>query len=255
MTTPTPSPTLITLLNFNGTNGTDAGSGVIADAAGDLFGVTEGGGTNGDGTVFEIPKTAAGYGTPVTLVTFNGGGSNGADPVGGLYLNATGDLFGTTAGSILPSPVSGSTQGPNGNGTVFEIPRTATGYGTLTTLVTFNGTNGGNPESSLITNAAGDLFGTTYDGGPNSTDVDGQGFLSNGTVFEIPKTASGYGTPTSLDTFGDGTGIWPQTPLVTDAAGDLFGTTSSSGDATQAGTVFEIPKTATGYGTPITLAT
>jgi hypothetical protein len=50
MTTPTPSPTLITLLNFNGTNGTDAGSGVIADAAGDLFGVTEGGGTNGDGT-------------------------------------------------------------------------------------------------------------------------------------------------------------------------------------------------------------
>ena len=85
-----------TLVSFNGTNGEDPDAGLIADAAGDLFGTTVSGGANGDGTVFEIAKTGSGYAsTPTTLVSFNG--TNGDGPYAGLIADAAGDLFGTTA--------------------------------------------------------------------------------------------------------------------------------------------------------------
>jgi hypothetical protein len=98
-----------TLASFNGTNGAYPTAGLIADANGNLFGTTYGGGANGYGTVFEIVKTASGFAnTPTTLVSFNG--SNGAGPIAGLIADAKGDLFGTTAFG-----------GAGGVGTVFEI--------------------------------------------------------------------------------------------------------------------------------------
>ena len=152
-----------TLVSFNGTTGVPQGS-LIADSNGDLFGTTDDGGANGDGTVFEIVKTAGGYAsTPTTLVSFDG--ANGDSPEDSLIADSNGDLFGTT---------------DLGDGTVFEIAKTAGGYAsTPTTLVSFNGTDGEAPLSSLIANANGDLFGTTEDGG--------------GTVFEI--TDSGFEAP------------------------------------------------------------
>jgi uncharacterized repeat protein (TIGR03803 family) len=109
-------PKLTTLASFNGTNGTNPTGSLIADAHGDLFGTTIFGGSNDDGTVFEIAKTAHGYAsTPTTLVSFNG--ANGADPIAGPVADAHGDLFGTT--------VAG---GANRDGTVFEIAKTADGY-------------------------------------------------------------------------------------------------------------------------------
>ena len=93
-----------------------SGSGLIADAHGDLFGTTARGGANDDGTVFEIAKTAYGYAsTPTTLVSFDG--TNGRAPEAGLIADAHGDLFGTTAFG-----------GANGEGTVFEI--TSSGFST-----------------------------------------------------------------------------------------------------------------------------
>ena len=63
---------------------------------------------------------------------------------------------------------------------------------TLTTLVSFNGANGSIRQGSLIADANGDLFGTTFEGGANGA----------GTVFEIAKTAGGYAsTPTTLVSF------------------------------------------------------
>ena len=228
-------PALTTLVTFNGTgNGSIPIGGLIADAAGDLFGTTATGGTNNVGTVFGIPKTATGFGAPTTLVTFSG--ANGANPEDGLIKDAAGDLFGTTV-----------TGGANSVGTVFEIPKTATGFGAPTTLVTFNGTgNGSAPFGGLIADAAGDLFGTTEAGGANN----------DGTVFEIPKTgtgSTGFGAPTTLVTFtGTGNGAAPFAGLIADAAGDLFGTTRFGGTNGD-GTVFEIPKTATGFGALINL--
>jgi uncharacterized repeat protein (TIGR03803 family) len=138
-------PTLTTLVSFNGTNGGLLPyAGLIADAAGDLFGTTNEGGANGGGTVFELVNNGGSCAsTPTTLASFNYF-TNGAYPEGGLIADAAGDLFGTTYGG-----------GANGEGTVFEIAKTSTGYAsTPTTLVNFNFTNGAYPEGTLIADAA-----------------------------------------------------------------------------------------------------
>jgi uncharacterized repeat protein (TIGR03803 family) len=124
--------TLTTLIDFDSTDGAIPSGGLTADAAGDLFGTTENGGTAGYGTVFEVPNTANGYAdTPITLVNFSDG-AGGGDPEGGLIADAAGDLFGTT-----------NIRGAYGYGTVYEIAKTATGYAsTPTTLASFDQTDG-----------------------------------------------------------------------------------------------------------------
>jgi uncharacterized repeat protein (TIGR03803 family) len=106
-----------TLVSFTGTDGALPFAGLIADANGNLFGTTNGGGANNSGTVFEIFKTAGGYAsTPTTLVSFNG--TDGAGPYAGLIADANGNLFGTTGygGASGFSPPD-----QYGYGTVFEI--------------------------------------------------------------------------------------------------------------------------------------
>lgn len=241
--------TLTTLASFNTTDGNRPLAGLIEDSAGDLFGTTENGGMNNQGTVFEITKTATGYAsTPTTLINFDNTNvltSDGALPLDPLLMDAAGNLFGTT-----------SEGGANGaTGTVFEIAKTATGYAsTPSTLVRFTGATGDTPEAGLIADAAGDLFGTTLTAGANGTTA------YVGTVFEIAKTASGYANaPTILAGFAappNGSypnGSMPTSNLVMDAAGDLFGTTSF-GATNNSGTVFEIAKTASGYAPLTTLA-
>jgi len=219
-------PKLTTLVSFTGPDGSSPGGSLIADAAGDLLGTTGVGGANGDGTVFEVTKNGAGYAdTPTVLVSFTG--ADGQAPLGSLITDAAGDLFGTTAGG-----------GTGDDGTVFEIARIDGGYASLpTTLVSFTGVDGALPRGDLIADAAGDLFGTTSEGGANGY----------GTVFEIAKTGNGYaGTPATLVSFTSAEGDFPSGSLIADAAGDLFGTTTFGG-AKDAGTVFEIAKTDGGY--------
>jgi uncharacterized repeat protein (TIGR03803 family) len=130
----------------------------------------------------------------------------------------------------------------------------------LTTLVSFcalqpNCADGLIPDGALILDADGNLFGTTTDGGAAA----GSGRGGEGTVFEIAKTATGYATtPTTLVSFcalpNCADGSFPFGGLLADAEGNLFGTTGGGG-AHGVGTVFEIPKTATGYAAiPTTLA-
>src|SRR5258708_33820563 len=97
------------------------------DAAGNLFGTTEYGGpdaqfgSGGEGTVFEIAKTANGYAsTPTFLVKFQG--TNGGNPTGKLVMDPPGNLFGTTG-----------TGGVNNTGTVSQIPRPPPAYSTILT--------------------------------------------------------------------------------------------------------------------------
>ena len=222
-----------TLVSFNGYDGGVLQGSLITDAAGDLFGTTDEGGASA-GTVFEIAKTKHGYAkSPTTIASFNGG--DGQNPQGSLIADAAGDLFGTTA-----------LGGADNDGTVFEIAKTDGGYASApTTLVSFDGPNGQAPAGSLIADAAGDLFGTTFTGG-----ADG-----NGTVFEIAKTEGGYASaPTILVSFGVAGGpSQPSGSLIIDASGDLFGTTVAGG-ADGNGTVFEIAKTDGGYAAaPTTL--
>ncbi len=154
------SGTLVTLASFNGTaSGTDGGypnAGVALDSQGNLFGTTESGGTTGDGTVFEIAK---GSSSPTTVASFDG--TDGANPVAGVALDSQGNLYGTTV-------YGGSGQ----VGTVWEIVK---GSDTITTLGTFDGTNGARPRGGVVVDAQGNLFGTTSAGGS----------ANSGTVWEI----------------------------------------------------------------------
>ena len=209
-----------TLVSFDNTNGAFPAASLIADANGDLFGTTEKGGDSGAGTVFEIAKTSSGYAsTPTTLVSFDY--TNGAYPVASLIADASGDLFGTTGAA-----------GAAGDGTVFEIAKTSSGYeSTPTALVSFSiFISGAVPIGGLIADANGDLFGTTLEGGDTGV----------GDVFEIAKTSSGYAsTANTLIIFDSNDGAYPLASLIADANGDLFGTTQYGGAAGD-GTVFEI---------------
>ena len=223
----------ITLVEFDDVNGSFPEAALIVDANGNLFGTTSAGGAYGDGTVFEIARTASGYAsTPTTLVSFDD--IHGSFPLAGLIADANGNLFGTTnAGGLY------------GDGTVFEIAKTSSGYAsTPTTLVSFDNTNGAFPLAGLVADANGNLFGTTVAGG----------VYGDGTVFEIARTSSGYAsTPTTLVNFDYTNGAFPEAALIVDANGNLFGTTEAGG-AHGFGTVFEIANSGGVYAsTPITL--
>jgi uncharacterized repeat protein (TIGR03803 family) len=78
------------------------------DTAGNLYGTTVEDGTYGEGTVFEL--TPSGNSWIYTDLHDFTGGSDGADPFGGVILGANGNLYGTTEDG-----------GANGDGVVFEI--------------------------------------------------------------------------------------------------------------------------------------
>jgi uncharacterized repeat protein (TIGR03803 family) len=215
----TPGGTLTTLYSFcsltNCTDGQDPHAGLVQSADGDLYGTTSGGGANGDyGTVFKITPG----GTLTTLYSFcsQTNCTDGQFPDGRLVQAANGDLYGTTLGG-----------GANGDyGTVFKV----TPSGTLTTLHSFNGTDGSAPLAGLVQATDGDLYGTTDLGGANG---------SNGTVFKITPS----GTLTTLYSFcsqsGCTDGATPYAGLVQDTNGDFYGTTAYGGLG-GGGTVFRL---------------
>jgi uncharacterized repeat protein (TIGR03803 family) len=222
------SGTLTTLAAFNGSKGANPHASLIMDSSGNLYGTTANGGAANDGTVFEL---AAGSGTITTLATFTG--ANGANPEAGLVIDPSGNLYGTTANG-----------GAANDGTVFEL---AAGSGTLTTLASFNGTNGTNPLGVLIQDSSGNLYGTTNLGGASN----------EGTVFEL---AAGSGSITTLASFktvkgkkgsSQPQGSQPEAGLIMDSSGNLYGTASHGGAFFNAGTVFEVVR---GSGTITALA-
>jgi uncharacterized repeat protein (TIGR03803 family) len=154
---------LSVLVAFNGSNGANPEGGLVADGAGNLFGTTSAGGTNSDGTIFEIDHTT---GSLTTLANFNG--TNGSQPMCTLLMDTNGNLFGSTERG-----------GPHLDGTLFKIDGISH---QLTTLYNFRGTDGMFPSGSLVLDSQGDLFGTTQNGGMNST----------GTIFRllVPEPSS-----------------------------------------------------------------
>jgi uncharacterized repeat protein (TIGR03803 family) len=155
------SGTITTLASFTGTNGVSP-SGVVLDSEGNLYGTTQSGGAKNNGTVFEL---AQGSGTITTLASFSG--ANGDSPKDGVVLDTSGNLYGTT-----------QSEGADGYGTIFEFVQ---GSGTITTLASFNGTDGGYPAAGVVRDSNGNLFGVTsrtYNPHPY------------GTIFEIPNLST-----------------------------------------------------------------
>jgi uncharacterized repeat protein (TIGR03803 family) len=179
---------------------------VVLDAKGNLYGTTADGGTNNVGTVFELDTT----GKETVLYSFTGGNvgeTDGASPVAGVIRDTSGNLYGTT--------IAG---GPGNWGTVFKLDAA----GKETILFTFTGgggtTDGNNPLAGLVRDAAGNLYGTTENGG---------GMHDAGTIFKVDQT----GNETVLHTFytTPGDGSIPEATLIRDAAGNLYGSTAFGG--------------------------
>jgi uncharacterized repeat protein (TIGR03803 family) len=211
------------LHNFaNGIGGSGPYAALIMDAGGNLYGATPNGGAYSGGTVFELTPEGGGWKERV-LHAF-GNGTDGAFPDAGVIFDADGNLYGTT--------VQGGTNA-NYYGTVFELTPAAGGLWTETALHNFNqnGTDGQLPAASLIFDAAGNLYSTTVRGGA----------YQEGTIFELTPVVGGSWTETILYNFNnvDRNAFNPQTALIFDAAGNLYGTTAYGGIYAY-GTVFEI---------------
>lgn len=203
------------------------------------------------------------------------GGTDGANPLAGLVIDQSGNLYGTTSsggdfGNGAVFKLSGSGQetvlhsftgksdgatpeagliligtnlygtttvgGASNAGTVFEVTST----GKETVLYSFNGNTGGaNPQASLARDAAGNLYGTTYSGG----------MAGKGVVFKLvrPTVTGGAWTERVLHSFSSGTdGANPVAGVTFDARGNLYGTTSAGG-AYGYGTVFRLTPSTAGW--------
>jgi uncharacterized repeat protein (TIGR03803 family) len=207
------------LHNFNTGDGSFPYGGLVADAAGNLYGTTTMGGIYSEGTVFEmIPKPSGGWAEKV-LYSFNSNGIDGTQPYSSLVFDKAGNLYGTT--------YSGGTYGV---GTVFELtPRSGRSW-KETILYNFNSTRDGQaPVASVVFDSAGNLYGTTLKGG----------LYFHGIVFEVTPTAKGQWTETILHDFNSLDGKYPYAGVILDASGNLYGTTRNGG-AYDSGTVFEV---------------
>jgi uncharacterized repeat protein (TIGR03803 family) len=157
---------ILTAFADNGTEGYNPFAGLIADASGNLYGVTYRGGTDNKGTVFELTPHAGGGWLETTPHNFLNDGTDGNGPYPALIFDTRGNLYGTT-----------TLGGTNGAGTAFELAPQGGGVWNESILYDFNdnGTDGFAPVASLIFDSSGNLYGTTYLGGASDS----------GAVFEI----------------------------------------------------------------------
>jgi uncharacterized repeat protein (TIGR03803 family) len=200
---------------------------LLVDSSGNLFGVTEFGGSNDGGALY---KLAAGTWTETTLHNFCAG-PNCTDGIGGtgrLAMDAAGDLFGETLfGGSSPGCAGGGSN--QGCGTVFE--HTAGGvYSIVYSFCPVSGcADGLNPSGGLIVDSAGNLYGTTAYGGANP---------GAGVAFELaPGGAESVLYEFCPQGLSCKDGASPGVSLLLDGQGDLFGTTHYGG-AKKKGTVF-----------------
>jgi uncharacterized repeat protein (TIGR03803 family) len=232
------------LYSFNGSNtasGSQPEGNIVLGLAGNLYGTTFSGGTGsgddcsdgniyGCGTAFELTPKAGGGWAGKVLHNFGDVG-DGANPAAGLIVDSSGNLYGTTTAG-----------GAYGCGTVFELtPNKTSADWTETILHSFCApgaqVDGSGPWGGLVFDAAGNLYGTTSEGG--------LGQCSCGVAFELTPAAGGNWTEQVLYNFGDtADGSNPNAGLVLDAAGNLYGTTANGGSSCYygfgCGVVFEL---------------
>jgi uncharacterized repeat protein (TIGR03803 family) len=200
--------------------------GLIMNSQGNLFGVTQFGGTHGAGAVFEMAR--AKNGTYVEKVVHNFDGVDGLEPLAGLTLGANGTLYGAVSGG-------GNLQTGGGYGVVFELKKDASGNWNETVLYQLDGVHGAVALGPVVFDSLGNAYISTQAGGTSIYDA--------GCVLELTPAISGPWNPTVLHYFyhPNFTGTDGATPYggVTIDHGQLYGTTSTGG-VNARGTVFEV---------------
>jgi uncharacterized repeat protein (TIGR03803 family) len=211
-----------------GVDGYSPAEGLAADKAGNLYGSTLYGGVTGGcncGLVFKLKPPAApgGAWSKRTMHAFSGTNGDGVNCCAPLYVDTKGVVYGTTFNNSL----NGQTVV---GGTAFRLQSQGGGF-VETILHTFGLTpeDGQLPETQLTADQAGNLYGTTYQGGA-------YGF---GLVYKLspPANSGDPWTQTILYNFRYGT--TPSSVLVMGASGQLFGT-SSDGGIDNEGTVYRL---------------
>ena len=247
---------------------------IVFDSAGNLYGGAETGGTARAGTVYEL-SPAQGTWTLTVLHDFAGGLNDGQFPLGGVQLDPAGNIYGTTAEGgngdgegivfqLVPSgsswtlnilynfqlssggitPTAGVIVGPGGNlygGTpngrpnpvVFELSP-SNGSWTYSTLYTFNSDFCCGMGANLVMDSAGNLYGTT--GGDSVEGI-------YGTVFKLTPSNGGWIYTDLHDFTGGSDGATPESSVLIDANGNLYGTAEFGGNPNctgGCGTVWEI---------------
>jgi len=209
----------IVLHSFTGgPDGAYPKAGLTMDRAGNLYGTTVFGG-HGFGTVFKLSRTGSNW-ILSTLYIFSGG-TDGAEPFGGIIFGLDGAIYGTTDGG-----------GTAGDGTLYKLVppatfcKTVVCYWTETVLHSFTGGEDGMfPSAGLIQDSVGNLYGTTtYGGTPGSCSTFGCG-----TVFEYGAVGN-YQVLYRFPPSGE-SGLWPYDGLLLDASGNLYGTANEGGDS------------------------
>jgi len=213
--------TFSVLYRFTGGSGNAAipQAPLVRDAEGNLYGTSVAGGANfdgGPGTFFKL--------TPEGVLTILLSTSSYGSPFAPLTWDSKGDLFGVTSGTAY-----------NG-GAVFEIYPT----GKIRTLYVFKSTASAySSYAGLVTDALGNLYGTTWEGGAYYNNLANRG----GTAFKMNST--GTVGVTVLHSFGSGSdGAEPTSGLIMDSVGNLYGTTPTGG-LHGFGTVFKLTPSGT----------
>jgi uncharacterized repeat protein (TIGR03803 family) len=185
----------------SGSDGSAPQTGLVADDAGNLYGTTPSGGPAAYGTVFRIAPD----GTEILLHSFPSFEGDGAEP-NQMIIDKDGNLYGTCFGI-----------GAHGYGTVFELAAD----GTLTTLHSFNYTDGAGPLAGLLRTRKGALYGTALYGGSGGY----------GTLFRL---AAGGSMKTLHNFTGGSDGFSPDANVIRDSTGNLYAS------LTEANSIFEI---------------
>ena len=206
------------LHSFDGTDGRHPNGGLVEDSSGNLYGTTRTGGSTscggaGCGVVYKLDPA----GNYTVLHVFHVGSTDGINPYASLVMDAAGNLYGTTSGG-----------GQYLGGIVFKVDPTTE---TETILWAFGGKGGGHPFGPVILDSAGNLYGTTFQGGA----------AKSGVVFKIDTSNQEQVLYSFL---GGADGANPIGGLAMDSAGNLYGTTGGGGMAGCSGfgcgTVFEL---------------
>jgi len=201
-----------------GADGAYPFSHLTVDSAGNLYGTTSEGGLKNKycspncGTVFELQRLTHGWQKHV-IYKF-AGGSDGWYPVGGLIVDAAGDLFGMT--------VNGGTYS---NGTVFKLAPSLGGTWTESVIYSFPGGNLEFPDTDLVFDTKGNLYGTTPGPGDGYCTV----YYYCGAVFELTPGSKGWTETTIYQFGGSPDGAIPSSGLVLDSSGNLYGITGWGG--------------------------